>query len=501
MKRGGKRHRSRVTTSNSRYRQQRKFIFGCKSTLEPVYREDIYDAKHIFPQVDEIIDLLKSYSYYQEKGIELDSGVNLCGPAGTGKTTLARHIATVSKVYFVDAREFPVELRNGIHLWQPRDVKNLFKLSESWAKQNNCPIVLFIDQIDTWIKVHQNVVDQFEIELEGMAGRKRGVFIISTSQEKLKSSLFRKGRIGKRIVFPLPDSRQKHELLEGFVGCYPHEKGIDIKNLPYLLDRPSHATLKICTGEAYKLAEKENKLARNKGRKTTPPRITEEYLIKVFLQESIGDKTGYTLSKKDEWIVAVHETGHAVVGRALGIPVRFISVEPTIGWLGVTFTDVDEGRIISLEELKFVIAKNLGGLAAQKLLNISADMGRISDLEIASGMALELVALYGERKLMMRGYDLFVPLRIGEKGELELMAPIIGSEKLKMAVEKDSVTIFRNAHRRADRIMKFFGSDILTNIARRLIEKPNKVMLQQEIDSLLEPKLTEYRTKHKIRNS
>ena len=83
----------------------------------------------------------------------------------------------------MDVRAFPVEVKSGVSLWQPKDVAALFRLSAVWSAKNDRPVVLFVDQADNFFDgVQASVKTQFEIELDGFLGRGAGVFLLLTSQ-------------------------------------------------------------------------------------------------------------------------------------------------------------------------------------------------------------------------------------------------------------------------------------------------------------------------------
>ena len=125
--------------------------------------------------------MLVNFKRYQDAGIKLDAGVLLLGPSRTGKTMTARYIATKSKARFIDIRQFAeyairiVGDDMHVHAWSDADIRNLFRFSEELAKKSRKPLVLFFDQIDDWLKAHQNVIAQLETEIDGFSGRKEGV--------------------------------------------------------------------------------------------------------------------------------------------------------------------------------------------------------------------------------------------------------------------------------------------------------------------------------------
>lgn len=490
------------------FAKQREFIFGGHpAQCGPTNREDIFDSVHIVSRADRIIDLLKNFKRYRSAKAKFGGGAVFYGPSGTGKTMMARYVATRSGARFIDVRQFPVVLKSGVHIWQPHDIQNLFRLCEEWARKNNSPAVLFLDQFDDWIKIHVNVMSQLEIELDGFSGRREGVYLIVTGKEepeKFGGSLFRSGRIETRIAFSLPDRRQQVELMRGFLSKYPSDPKIDIGNLVYLLSSPSHADLKSYVDEAYTCAVREMEVDRmQRGKKNGAPKakITEQKLIEVLMSKILDDETGHTTPPEEERVSAIHEVGHYIVARALGIPAHFVSCRVGLNSLGMTFVG-DNGldrKCPSIEETLRTISVFTAGIESEELFGVPPTVGGQGDNRIATAMAKTLLSTgVGSQSSLMKEYGIFY-FRNDYDEEDEVMPELsILSEDLRSAFEKEVVALLRREQRRARTVMRFFGKDLVGKIADALIKKPGKIMLRGELDRLLEPRLGQFKKKHGI---
>ncbi|MBI4087578.1 MAG: hypothetical protein HY434_01990 [Candidatus Liptonbacteria bacterium] len=398
-------------------------------------------------------------------------------------------------------------MRSGVHIWQPHDIQHLFSLSEQWATKNRRPIVVFADQFDNWLGIHSNVAAQLEIELDGFSGRREGVYFIATAQQEPREfggSMFRSGRIETEVAFSDPDRRQQIELLEGFLHRYPHDPDIDIGNLIHLLDVPTPADLKAFVDDAFVCALQEvavAKVKKEKGWASKEAKVTENLLIDVFLPQVLDPKTGHTMSPEEERGVAIHEMGHVVVARALGVPAHSVSCRPGLESLGLMYQGDSglERKNPFVEERYAMICIGLGSIEAETLLDVPPNIGCNADLHNAADMAQRLIAT---------GVDPQSPL-VPKYGRLHFhpggdvddegkVGPPQISEELKGDLEKAVVLVLRERQAMARNIVAFFGKELIGMLADALIAKPNKVMLQKELDRLLEPKLSEFRSKHNI---
>lgn len=500
-------------------RKQKDFIFESKEKFRPVNREEIYGAEHLLKQADKLVDLLKNFRIYREAGVSFGGGALFIGSPGTGKTLLARYVATMSGARFINMRKAPIALASGsgVHVWRPQDLTNLFKFGEEYAAKNNRLVVLFVDQFDNWLKVNKDIIDQLEIELDGFSGRKEGVYLVVTAKEKPENStLFRGKRIDQIITFTLPDRKQRIALLNGFIDRYPHKESIGVSNLSCMLVDSSPANIESAVDEAYqfcvrraKLAEAEAKISVISKRSEKMPELRSpqtnrtatieldnEALIEVFLSRATEAETGRVLSTAEERKIAIHELGHYVISRALGLPTQFFTVRPTEENLGENF--ISSGGIVKsmeVEEVRRFIATFLGSIKIEQLFGFSPREGSVGDLENATNSAKEMVyQTCHQRSKPLREYGL-MSVELGD----EDYSPVI-SDSLRMKLEKEVGLVLREEEKRCQKILKLFGKKILIKVLETFLSKQNKMMLQAEIDPLLEPKLSEFHKKHGIRD-
>jgi transitional endoplasmic reticulum ATPase len=172
-------------------------------------------------------------------GIRLPKGVLLFGPPGSGKTLLAKAIATESKCNFISIKgpEF-------ISKWMgesERAIRGIFKI----ARQSS-PCIVFIDEFDAVAPIRVNeasggggavhemaaIVSQMLTELDGVEERKEVILIASTNRpDMIDPALLRKGRIDRIIFVPAPDEASRKSIFEVHLQGKKIEPEVDIKKL------------------------------------------------------------------------------------------------------------------------------------------------------------------------------------------------------------------------------------------------------------------------------
>ncbi|MCD6271037.1 AAA family ATPase, partial [bacterium] len=122
-------------------------LFGAEGhPKEKITFKDVGGLKEAKEELMEIVDFLKHPKKYFQIGARIPKGVLLVGPAGCGKTLIARAVAGESNVPFlhISGSEF-VELFVGVGAAR---VRSLFQ--EAKRRQ---PSIIFVDELDSIGKV------------------------------------------------------------------------------------------------------------------------------------------------------------------------------------------------------------------------------------------------------------------------------------------------------------------------------------------------------------
>ena len=153
-------------------------------------------------------------------------GVLLFGPPGTGKTMLAKAVATCAKTTFFNMSS--AVLLSRYHGESEKLVKALFEKAREHA-----PSTIFFDEIDALVgsrgegsehEVTRRVKTELLMQIDGVSsiGEKR-IMILATTNRPWDIDEAMRRRLEKRIYVPLPDSDARRDLLK------IHTKGIKVK--------------------------------------------------------------------------------------------------------------------------------------------------------------------------------------------------------------------------------------------------------------------------------
>lgn len=124
------------------FTKARARLFGAEGhPKEKITFKDVAGLKEAKEELKEIVDFLKNPKKYLKIGARIPRGVLLLGPAGVGKTLLARAVAGEANVPFfhISGSEF-VEMFVGVGSARVRD---LFSTAKKRA-----PAIIFIDELD-----------------------------------------------------------------------------------------------------------------------------------------------------------------------------------------------------------------------------------------------------------------------------------------------------------------------------------------------------------------
>ncbi len=180
---------------------------------------------------------MKYPALYDKLGHKMPRGILLHGPSGTGKTLLAKAVATQSEANFVSVRG--PELLSKWVGESERGIREIFRR----ARQAS-PCVIFFDEIDSIAPsrgvggetaVTERVVSQLLTELDGMENLHGVVVLAATNRvDMIDSALLRPGRFDKIIQIGHPDKSSRKCILE-----------INMKDIPAVTDKadPEHVDL------------------------------------------------------------------------------------------------------------------------------------------------------------------------------------------------------------------------------------------------------------------
>jgi transitional endoplasmic reticulum ATPase len=154
---------------------------------------------------------------YTKLGHAMPKGLLMHGPSGTGKTLLAKAVATESEANFISVRG--PELLSKWVGESERGIREIFRRARQAA-----PCVVFFDEIDSIAPtrgmggdsmVTERVVSQLLTELDGIQALSGVVVLAATNRaDMIDPALLRPGRFDKIVFVPMPDKGARQRILE-----------------------------------------------------------------------------------------------------------------------------------------------------------------------------------------------------------------------------------------------------------------------------------------------
>ena len=422
----------------------------------------VEDAKK---ELEEIVDFLKNPAKYRKIGARTPKGVILFGPAGVGKTLLARAVAGEAGVPFFSmaGSEF-MEMLVGVGASRVRD---LFATAKTSA-----PSIIFIDEIDAIGRQRgrgivgghderEQTLNQILVEMDGFTPNDNVVVVAATNRgDLLDPALLRPGRFDRRVMLDMPDKEGREAILKIHARGKKFAKNIDWGRTADRTVGFSGADLENMLNEAAILAARENK-------NQIDPEDIEEAATKVKL----GPAKRRLQSVEDKKITAYHEAGHAVVTHGLSKmdPVHRISIVARGMSLGHTLIPpaADRTHETKTRMLQQITAM-LGGRAAEKIVFDEMTSGASNDIEKATQLARAMVVNFGMSSLG--------PVNLGPQYDYDEMGkqlwyePAQVSPAMQEKVDLEVKMIMDDGYKEALSLIKKFRKK-LDKVAERLLEK------------------------------
>lgn len=359
----------------------------------------IEDAK---TEVVEIVDFLKSPKKYQAVGARVPKGILLVGPAGVGKTLLAKAIAGEANVPFfsVAGSEF-MEMLVGVGSSRVRDLFATAKKTQ--------PSLIFIDEIDAIGRQRgmgiggghderEQTLNQILIEMDGFDARTQVIVLAATNRaDMLDPALVRAGRFDRKIAISMPALEDRKEIIKIHMQGKPFVKDINIAHIAKKTVGFSGADIENMLNEAAIFA------ARNNRKEITATDVDE-----AALKVTLGPEKRRLQDEDDRKLSAYHEGGHALVGALIdGLDaIGRVTIVPRGGSLGHTSIAPDKDRFNeSKSRLEGMLAMTMGGRAAEEVVFGDITTGAAQDIEQATSTARKMVTEYGMSSLGPISYD------------------------------------------------------------------------------------------------
>jgi cell division protease FtsH len=362
---------------------------GSGVAMPPVMLADVAGCDEAKLELTETIEFLKSPERFHRLGARIPRGIMLWGPPGTGKTMLARAVASEAGVpfHYTSGSEF-VEKYVGVGA---RRVRELFGHARKLGRG-----VIFFDEFDALGKSRGGVnsheereqtLNQLLVELDGFTTTDDIVVIAATNRvDILDPAVLRPGRFNRKIHVGLPDVVGRREILEVHARNKPLAAEADLPGLARKTYGFSGAQLADLLNEAAILA------ARRAGEAITP-----EDLHAGWLKVAVGTSRRRSMDERERSIIAAHEVGHAICGKVHGDKrkVEEISLFAHGEALGVTVSSQEDNDLPAESDLRAHLVALMGGRAAEELLFHEVTGGASNDFDKANEIATRMVTRWG----------------------------------------------------------------------------------------------------------
>ena len=444
------------------------FDFG-KSTAQlsrsrSVTFKDVAGCDEEKEELVEIIDFLKNPKKYNEIGARIPKGVLLFGPPGTGKTLLAKAVAGEAGVPFfsISGSDF-VEMFVGVGASRVRD---MFKT----AKQN-APCIIFIDEIDAVGRQRgagmggghderEQTLNQLLVEMDGFSANLGIIIMAATNRpDVLDPALLRPGRFDRQITINNPDVRGREEILKVHARNKKIEPNVKFDEVAQRIPGFSGADIENLLNEAALLAARDN-------RKVVNVHDIDEAIDRVMMGPAKKSKK-YT--ERERKLVAIHESGHAVIGLKLehANVVQKITIIPRGQAGGYNLMMPKEETYYKTKaELMDTITSFLGGRVAEELVFNEVTTGAHNDFQNATKIARAMVTEYGMSNLGPVQYE-------QQQGSVFLGRDYLKdknfSDQIAHEIDKETRNIIEECYEKARKCINE-NMDLLNNIADYLLK-------------------------------
>ncbi len=425
---------------------------------------DVAGVDEAKEELMEVVDFLKTPKKYTDIGGKIPKGVLLVGPPGTGKTLLARAVAGEAGVpfYRISGSDF-VEMFVGVGASRVRD---LFRTAREKA-----PCIIFIDEIDAIGKSRANsfssndereqTLNQLLVEMDGFDNEKGLIVLAATNRaDVLDPALLRPGRFDRQVPVERPDVKGREEILR------IHSKNVKLDD-DVDFDSLAHGTMGFAGADLANVVNEAALLAVRNGRKKVTMVDFNEAIDKVSI--GLKKKNKYE-NKKESYLVACHEVGHALVGAFIPdfAPVNKITVVPRSHGVG-GFTQYREKTEVNFRTKKDMLNEVdslLGGRAAEELMLGDVSTGASNDIARATDILKRMIVDYGMS-------EKFKNITLGKgvlgtgSGEPALVREF--SEETQNYIDEEIARIMNERYVSVIKLLKG-KKDLLECIAKRLLE-------------------------------
>ena len=259
--------------------------------------EDIGGLEGVKRELQEAVEWPLRYpDLYAKIGHTVPKGILLHGPSGTGKTMLAKAVATESEANFISVKG--PELLSKWVGESERGIREIFRRARQAA-----PCVIFFDEIDSiamargggmggemgggGVGTNDRVISQILTELDGISELHGVVVLAATNRpDMIDTALLRPGRFDRIVFVPNPDRRTRKRILEIYATDKPIGPDVDLEKIADITDGFSGADVTAIVNTAVSLVLHEY-LARYPTPEEAAKHASEAHVLMRHFEEAV----------------------------------------------------------------------------------------------------------------------------------------------------------------------------------------------------------------------
>jgi cell division protease FtsH len=445
--------------------------------------DDLIGMEDIKTELLQIEDMIRNRELYAKYNVNKKFNILMSGPAGVGKTKIARCLAKRLDMPLIYSSAS--NLQSGYVGGGPRALKRMQKMASKYKRA-----FIFIDEGEVLLQSRmQNGVKDYERDtinallaiLDGVSTTKTEIFwIIASNMDEHKVAMDEAmlRRFQLKINFRLPNFEERKNILSKLIGKLDSEKvadDVDLNKISSVSSSMSPAILETLVERAGLIAIQEKSV------------VTQDILMRAFERVAVGLTDRETTANMDEkrLLIARHEAGHFLlkVHEALikskgvfsnmhdYIDVIKISTESVskMGALGFVLSKEKELKLENLNDYENQIKQLYGGMVNEEIYYgaVGVTAGAHNDIEKVSNLLKVMVCEVGYYQNQKVNYS--VLNRNGDitEKQLELI------ESLSERLYKESKAILSDLRPLTDLLVEKLIKDYVLDVdsALEIVEK------------------------------
>lgn len=421
-------------------------------------------------------EIFKAFNVFSKK---TKRNAVLVGDPGVGKTAIMEAVTQAivngtSPKEFKDYTVLSLDINSMVAGTKYRGEFETKVVALKQFLEHTPKIILFVDEMHQMLGAGGSSEGTVDLSgsLKPILSRDDVVFVGATTTNEYNQILSRDGAFKRRfevITVREPKKNEVKEMIKVKIINMEKYHGVKMpkKYIDYIILCSTCFNPEMCNPDkTLDLCDRSMAIAKMRNAKV----VTKADIEKVY--NEFYDKYD-KMSRKDQELLAYHETGHYIVSRLTKLnksrdPIA-ISVVPGNNFLGVTIWEMNENHVVSdREEYEASIMCSLAGRAAESLVTKAFDSGAVADLKSAKETAKKLIAEYG--------------LDDGKYKNVYLLDKDLFNEKMATEIDEKANKLIQELYEKTEKFVNDHKKEI-AKMAKLLMKE--KIVTSDELDVFL----------------